>query len=84
MSLDSVITWIVIGGIAGLLAEFLVKGVKTGLLGTIIIGILGALIGGWLFGVLHITIATGLLGEIIAAVVGAVILLFILRYMKRL
>ena len=28
MSLESVITWIVVGGIAGLLAEFLVKGVK--------------------------------------------------------
>ena len=48
------------------------------------IGILGALIGGWLFGVLHISIATGLRGEIIAAVAGAVILLFILRYMRRL
>ncbi len=84
MTLDQVVTWIVIGGIAGLLAEILVKGVKTGLLGTIVIGILGALIGGWLFGLLKIHIASGILGEVIAAVVGAVILLILLRYLRRL
>ena len=84
MNLDQVVTWVVVGGVAGLVAEAMVKGIKIGLVGTIVVGVLGALIGGWLFGVLKIHIVTGLLGEVIAAVVGAVILLFVLRYLKRL
>ncbi len=84
MTLDQVVTWVVVGGIAGLLAEVFVKGVKTGLIGTIVIGILGALLGGWLFRELHISIMTGVIGEILTAAVGAVILLFLIRTVKKL
>jgi uncharacterized membrane protein YeaQ/YmgE (transglycosylase-associated protein family) len=84
MTLDQVVTWVIVGGIAGLLAEIFVKGVKVGLVGTVVIGILGALFGGWLFRQLHITLMSGVIGEILTAAAGAVILLFLYRTLKRL
>ncbi len=84
MSLEQVVLWIIVGGIAGLLAEFFVRGVRVGLIGTVVIGILGALIGGWLFRQMHITIGKGFGSEIITAAIGAVILLVLLRVLRRL
>lgn len=84
MTLEQVVLWIIVGGIAGLIAEFFVRGSHAGLIGTIIIGILGALLGGWLFGQLHIVIGTGLVSEIITAAIGAIVLLVLLRLLRRL
>lgn len=84
MTLNSIITWIIVGGIAGLLAEWLIGGVRAGCLGTVIIGILGAFIGGWLFGALRISIgAAGLVNNIITAFVGAAVLLIVIRLVRR-
>jgi uncharacterized membrane protein YeaQ/YmgE (transglycosylase-associated protein family) len=83
MSLDSIITWIIVGGIAGLLAEWLIGGINAGCIGTVIIGILGAFIGGWLFGVLGISIGTGIVNDIITAFAGAAVLLLIVRLVRR-
>ena len=44
-----VLTWIIVGLVAGLLASLVMGGVGYGILGDIIVGILGALLGGWLF-----------------------------------
>ncbi len=82
MTLEQIVLWIVVGGIAGLLAE-IVMGSRLGLIGMIIIGILGAFIGGWLFGVLKIHLGTGLLSDIFTAFIGAVVLLGILRLLRR-
>lgn len=76
-------TWIVVGGIAGLLAEWLIGGVSAGCIGTVIIGILGAFIGGWLFGILHISIGSGILNDIVTAFVGAAVLLLVIRMIRR-
>lgn len=83
MTLQSLLVWIVIGAIAGLLANYVVKGSSLGLVGAIVVGIVGAFIGGWLFGVLGIAVGAGIVGEIITAFVGAVILLFLLRAVRR-
>ncbi len=83
MSIDSIVTWIIVGGIAGLLAEWLIGGVRAGCIGTVIIGILGAFIGGWLFSVLHISIGTGIVNNIITAFAGAAVLLFAIRLLRR-
>lgn len=83
MSLNTIITWIIVGGIAGLLAEWLIGGIYTGCIGTVIIGILGAFIGGWLFGVLGISIGSGLVNDIITAFAGAAVLLFVIRLIRR-
>ena len=53
MTLNTIITWIIVGGIAGLLAEWLIGGIYTGCIGTVLIGIVGAFVGGWLFAFLR-------------------------------
>ena len=83
MTLDAIVTWVIVGGIAGLLAEWLIGGVNAGCIGTVIIGILGAFIGGWLFGVLHISIGTGIINNIITAFAGAAVLLLAIRLIRR-
>ncbi len=84
MTLNTIITWIIVGGIAGLLAELLIGGIHAGCIGTVIVGILGAFIGGWIFSRLGISVgAPGLLSSIITAFVGAAVLLLIIRVVRR-
>ena len=79
----SILTWIIVGLIAGVLASF-VMGSGYGIIGDIIIGIVGAFIGGWVFSRLGVgTPFSGLPGTIFVAFVGAVILIFILRLLNR-
>jgi uncharacterized membrane protein YeaQ/YmgE (transglycosylase-associated protein family) len=73
--------WIIVGLIAGWLAGKVMKGEGYGLLVDIILGILGAVVGGWVFGLLGFH-AGGLIGTIIVAFVGAVILVWIVRKLK--
>ncbi len=82
MSLTSIITWIVVGGIAGFLAERVIGGFHIGCIGTVIVGVIGAFIGGWLFNLLHISIGTGIVNTIITSFVGAVVLLVVLRALR--
>lgn len=83
MTLESIFVWVIVGGIAGLLANWLIGGLNLGCIGTVIVGIIGAFIGGWLLGALGISIGTGLLNEIITAFVGAAVLLLIIRLIRR-
>lgn len=78
-----ILTWIIVGLVAGVLAS-LVVGRGYGLVGDIIIGIVGAFIGGWVFRQMHWhTPFGGLAGTIFVAFIGAVLLLFILRLIRR-
>lgn len=83
MTLDTLVAWIVVGGIAGVLADWLVRGVRLGLVESIVVGILGAFFGGWLFGVLGIRVGSGLGATIFVAVVGAVVLLVLVGAIRR-
>jgi uncharacterized membrane protein YeaQ/YmgE (transglycosylase-associated protein family) len=84
MTLQTILVWIVIGAVAGVLAESMVGGPRrTGLGTAILIGILGAFIGGWLFSALGIAIGGGIIGTIITAFIGAVLLLLIVRGVRR-
>jgi uncharacterized membrane protein YeaQ/YmgE (transglycosylase-associated protein family) len=78
----SILSWIVVGLIAGWLAGLVVKGGGFGVIGDIIIGIVGGLLGGWMASSLfHIGASVdGInLESILVAFVGAVVLIFILR-----
>ena len=78
------LTWIIVGLIAGVLASLVMGGTGYGLIGDIIIGIVGAFIGGWLFARLGVhSPFGGLAGTIFVAFVGAVVLIFILRLIRR-
>jgi uncharacterized membrane protein YeaQ/YmgE (transglycosylase-associated protein family) len=77
----SIIAWLVVGLIAGWLAGMVMKGGGYGLVGNLIVGGLGALLGGWLAGALFggdylsgINIPT-----IVVSFIGAVILIAIVR-----
>ena len=78
------ILWIIIGLIAGALAGFFVPGrERNGCIGTTVIGIIGGLIGGWLWtAVLGQDPASGWLGAIIIAAIGAALVLLVLRQMR--
>lgn len=83
MTLGNILTWIIVGGIAGFLADWVIKGIRLGMIGKVIIGILGGFVGGWLFNLLKISISAGFWGRVISAFVGAVILLILLRVLRR-
>lgn len=78
----SFIWFILIGAVAGWLAGQLVKGGGFGLVGDIIVGVIGALIGGFLFSTFGVSTGGGLLGSLIVATIGAVVLLFGLRLLR--
>lgn len=83
MSIETLLIWIIVGAIAGWLAGVIVKGYGFGLVGNIVLGIVGAFLGGWLFAQLNIVILPGLIGTILAATVGAVVLLLLVRVLRR-
>jgi uncharacterized membrane protein YeaQ/YmgE (transglycosylase-associated protein family) len=76
----SIVAWIVLGLIAGWVAGLLVKGSGYGVIGDIILGILGALVGGWITSSLMGVEVTGFnLPSLLIAVLGAVVVIFIAR-----
>jgi uncharacterized membrane protein YeaQ/YmgE (transglycosylase-associated protein family) len=77
-----IIGWIIVGAIAGWIAEKVTSS-NHGLLTNIIVGIVGGVLGGFLANALNIQIAGGFLSALIVATIGAVILLFILRAIRR-
>lgn len=77
------LTWLIVGLIAGVLASLVMGGTGYGLIGDIIIGIVGAFVGGWLLSALGTgSPFGGLPGVIFVAFIGAVVLLFILRMVR--
>ncbi len=83
--LTTLLIWIIIGGAAGWLASLVVRGAGYGLLGDIVVGIVGALIGGFLSTTLFGGPGfTGFnLSSFIVAFIGACILLLLLRLVAR-
>jgi len=75
--------FILIGLTAGWLAGQLMKGGGFGVVGDIVVGVIGALLGGFLFRTLGMSAGGALLGSLIVAVIGAVVLLFLLRLIKK-
>ena len=74
-----IITWIIIGGIAGALAKLIMPGDDPGgIIVTILIGIAGAFVGGFLTSLIGVG-SGGFIWTIIVATIGAIILLAIYR-----
>ncbi|PKO03352.1 MAG: GlsB/YeaQ/YmgE family stress response membrane protein [Chloroflexi bacterium HGW-Chloroflexi-5] len=76
------LSWIVVGLIAGWLAGLIMRGSGFGLLGNIIVGVIGGLLGGWLASSVF-NIGPGVsginIGSIFIAFLGAIVLILILR-----
>jgi uncharacterized membrane protein YeaQ/YmgE (transglycosylase-associated protein family) len=73
--------FLLIGLLAGWIASKLVSGRGLGIMGSLIIGVIGAAVGGFLFRQFSIETA-GMLGDLIAAVVGAIVLLWVINLGK--
>ena len=80
--LMSLIWWIIVGLIAGWAAGKIMRGGGYGPLMDIVLGIVGAIVGGWLLGALGIY-AGGLIGTIVVAIVGAIFLIWLSRLLKK-
>jgi len=83
MSITTILVVLAIGAVSGWLAGVLVKGGGFGLIGDIVIGIIGAVVGGFLFAQLNITMGTGVINDIISSTIGAVVLLFVIGLVKK-
>ena len=78
-----IIWWIVVGLIAGWVAGKIMKGGGYGVIADIVLGMFGAIIGGWVVGLLGFG-GGGLIWSILVAILGAVILIWITRFFKKL
>ena len=74
---------LLIGAIAGWLAGKIMKGGGFGLLINILLGIVGGLVGNWLFGVLGISLMDGVIGDILTGAIGAIVILFVAGLFKK-
>ncbi|HUO14955.1 MAG TPA: GlsB/YeaQ/YmgE family stress response membrane protein [Verrucomicrobiae bacterium] len=80
--ITALIWWVVVGLIAGWAAGKIMKGSGYGAGMDIVLGIVGAVVGGWLVGLLGLH-AGGLIGTIVVAIIGAVFLIWISRLLKK-
>jgi uncharacterized membrane protein YeaQ/YmgE (transglycosylase-associated protein family) len=83
MDIQSLLVLLIVGAIAGWLAGIVVKGYGFGLVGNIIVGIVGAFLGSYLFPSLGLWDLPGWPGAILSATIGAVILLFVIGLIRR-
>jgi uncharacterized membrane protein YeaQ/YmgE (transglycosylase-associated protein family) len=79
-----IFTWIVLGAIAGWLASMIVNRSGEGLFLDIVLGIVGALVGGWIFAALGTVGVTGFnLWSLVVAVIGSVVVLWLYHAFTR-
>lgn len=81
----SLLVWVIVGALAGWIASMIMKtDAEMGALANIIVGIVGALLGGWLVGLFGIEVADGELSipSILTAILGAVVLLAIIKAVR--
>ena len=81
-SMESILLTLAIGLLSGYLGSLIMKGKGLGLILNLVVGLVGALLGGWVFGLLGVG-GGGLLWQIISATIGAVILLWIVSLVRK-
>lgn len=82
----SIIVWIIVGALAGWIASMIMKtDASMGALANIVVGIIGAFIGGWLVSLFGVNVAEGELNipSVLTAILGAVVLLAIIKAVRR-
>ena len=77
-----IIWFLLIGLAAGWLAGQIMRGGSFGLLGNLVVGVIGAILGGYVFASLGIA-PVGLVGSLVCATAGAVLLLFLLKFIEK-
>lgn len=80
--MNDLLWFIIVGVVAGFLASKVMKGKGFGLIFNLLVGVGGAILGGWLFGQFGISAGTGLVSTLITAFIGGIVLLFIINIFK--
>ncbi len=75
MDVGMFVSWVVVGLLAGWLAGFVMRGGRYGLIGDMLLGLVGSVVGGWIFRALGVSAGGGLFPTVFVAFVGAVIVL---------
>lgn len=83
MQVEPLVILLLIGAVAGFLAGIIVEGYGFGLVGNIVVGIIGAVLGGWLLPQLGLYPGGNFTGQIISATAGAVVLLLLISFVRR-
>jgi uncharacterized membrane protein YeaQ/YmgE (transglycosylase-associated protein family) len=85
MTIGAILFAVLVGAIAGWLAGVIVKGAGFGLVGNIVVGIVGALVAGWLLPMIGAGFSLGgpLVTSVLYATIGAVIVLVVLSLIRR-
>ncbi|HEX2908961.1 MAG TPA: GlsB/YeaQ/YmgE family stress response membrane protein [Phototrophicaceae bacterium] len=88
IQVGQLIVWLITGALAGYLAGLLVRRRGFGTVGNIVIGLLGALVGGLIFQLLNIRISglptfTFSLADLLVAIIGAIVLMLIIGAVRR-
>lgn len=79
-----ILSWIIVGFIAGWLAGMVIKGGGYGVIADIIFGIMGAILGGWIASALFNLGVSGIyLESILVALLGSIVLILLVRRMDR-
>ena len=78
-----IVWFILIGLVAGWLAGKVMGGGGYGVIGDIVVGIIGAVLGGFLFDASGISAGGGLIGSLVVATIGAIMLLYVVRLIKK-
>ncbi|MCS7257729.1 MAG: GlsB/YeaQ/YmgE family stress response membrane protein [Thermomicrobium sp.] len=79
----SLLGWLIVGFLAGWIAGLLTRGRGFGCLGNVAVGLVGAVIGGYLFQLLGLRGPAGFLGSLVVAVIGAGVLLVAANLLRR-
>jgi uncharacterized membrane protein YeaQ/YmgE (transglycosylase-associated protein family) len=80
----SILAWIVLGLVAGFIGSKIVNKTGEGLIRDIILGVVGAVVGGWLFTTFGASGVTGLnLYSLLVAVIGAIVVLVVYHAIRR-
>ena len=82
MDIKGLLIFLAIGAVAGWVAGMLLKGRSYGLVGNIIVGVIGAILGGYMFDWLDISTG-GIAGSIVTATVGAIALVLIVGFLRK-
>jgi uncharacterized membrane protein YeaQ/YmgE (transglycosylase-associated protein family) len=77
-----ILTWILVGLLAGWIASRIV-GSRRGLIGKLVVGLVGSMIGGFVFSKLNVAVVPDFWGALITSTIGAVIFLLIWQGIRR-
>jgi uncharacterized membrane protein YeaQ/YmgE (transglycosylase-associated protein family) len=83
MDFGMFVSWVVVGLLAGWLAGFVMKGGGFGLIGDLVLGLVGSVVGGWIFRAMGVSAGGGLVPTVFVAFLGAVIVIVAQRKLWR-